>query len=101
VAMGADVGLFVTGGGVEGIDNFQTARALAAAIQKVGEPDLILMGRAAADWDMGVLPTRVASILGIPVVTLAKAIEKSGSALKVERVLDDGFQTVEVSTPAV
>lgn len=101
LAMGADEGVLITGAEFEGIDNFQTARALAAAIQKLGGADLILMGRAAADWDMGVVPTGVGSILDMPVVTLAKAIEKSGSAVKVERVLDDGFQTVEVSTPAV
>jgi electron transfer flavoprotein beta subunit len=34
-------------------------------------------------------------------VTVAKAIEKSGNTLKVERVLDDGFQSVEVETPAI
>jgi electron transfer flavoprotein beta subunit len=47
------------------------------------------------------VPSGVAQILGIPCVTVAKAIEKNGPALKVERVLDDGFQTVEVSMPAV
>ena len=101
LAMGADEGVLISGPEFDGIDNFQTAKALAAAIQKLGGADLVLMGRAAADWDMGVVPTGVATILDVPVVTLAKAIEKGGSGLKVERVLDDGFQTVEVSTPAV
>ena len=59
------------------------------------------MGRAAADWDMGVVPTGVGQILGLPVVTVAKAIEAAGGSLKVERVLDDGFQSVEVSLPAI
>jgi electron transfer flavoprotein beta subunit len=59
------------------------------------------MGRAAADWDMGVVPTGVAQILGVPVVTVAKAIERTGGGLKVERVLDDGFQTVETPLPAI
>ena len=101
LAMGADEGVLITGPDVDGIDNFQTAKALAAAIEKLGGADLVLMGRASADWDMGVVPTGVGSILNMPVVTLAKAIEKTGDAIKVERVLDDGFQTVEVSTPAV
>lgn len=101
LAMGADEGVLLTGPEFEGIDNFQTAKALAAAIQKLGGADLVLMGRAAADWDMGVVPTGVAQALGVPCVTLAKGIEKAGGALKVERVLDDGFQSVEVATPAV
>ena len=101
LAMGADEGVLISDPALEGIDNFQTAVALAAAIQKLGGADLVLMGRAAADWDMGVVPTGVAETLGVPVVTLAKAIEAAGGTLKIERVLDDGFQSVEVSTPAV
>lgn len=101
LAMGADEGVLLNDPSFDGIDNFQTAVALARAIEKIGEYDLILMGRASADWDMGVVPTGVGQILGIPVVTVAKAIEKTGNGLKVERVLDDGFQTVEVSTPAI
>ena len=101
LAMGADEGVLLSDPGFDGIDNFQTATALAKAIEKVGEYDLILMGRAAADWDMGVVPTGVASILGIPVVSVAKGMEKDGAGLKVERVLDDGFETVETSLPAV
>ncbi|MFW6198028.1 MAG: electron transfer flavoprotein subunit beta/FixA family protein, partial [Myxococcota bacterium] len=85
----------------EGIDNFQTASALAKAIEKIGDYDLILMGRAAADWDMGVVPIGVANVLGIPFVTVAKAIEKDNGNIKVERVLDDGFQTVKAPLPAV
>jgi electron transfer flavoprotein beta subunit len=101
LAMGADEGVLLSDPGFDGIDNFQTATALAKAIEKVGEYDLILMGRAAADWDMGVVPTGVATLLGIPVVNVAKAIEKGGAGLTVERVLDDGFETVETPLPAV
>lgn len=101
LAMGADEGVLLSDPGFEGIDNFETAVALARAIQKIGDFDLILMGRQAADWDMGVVPTGVAQLLGIPAVTIAKAIEANGSTLKVERVLDDGFQTVETTLPAV
>lgn len=101
LAMGADEGVLLNDPAFNGIDNFQTAVALAKAIEKVGEYDLILMGRASADWDMGVVPAGVGQILGLPVVSVAKAIDKNGGTLKVERVLDDGFQTVEVPTPAI
>jgi electron transfer flavoprotein beta subunit len=101
LAMGADEGVLLSDPSFEDIDNFQTANALAKAIQKVGEFDLILMGRASADWDMGVVPIGVGQALGVPVVTVAKAIENGGGTLKVERVLDDGFQTVEVATPCI
>ncbi|MGE5596653.1 MAG: electron transfer flavoprotein subunit beta/FixA family protein [Hyphomicrobiales bacterium] len=101
LAMGADEGVLLNDPAFTDIDNFQTAHALAAAIRKIGEFDLILMGRASADWDMGVVPTGVGQLLGVPVVTVAKSIETSNGSVKVERVLDDGFQTVEVKLPAV
>jgi electron transfer flavoprotein alpha/beta subunit len=99
LAMGADEGILLNDPAFADVDNFQTARALAKAIQKVGEFDLILMGRAAADWDMGVVPTGVSQILGLPVVTVAKAIDdvfvvEEASDLKVfplEKVRSGGF----------
>lgn len=101
LAMGADEGVLLNDPAFADIDNFQTAHALAAAIKKLGEFDLILMGRASADWDMGVVPLGVGQALGVPVVTVAKSIESSGGSVKVERVLDDGFQTVEAALPAI
>jgi electron transfer flavoprotein beta subunit len=101
LAMGADEGVLLNDAAFGDIDNFQTAHALAKAIDKLGGADLVLMGRASADWDMGVVPTGVAQLLGLPVVTVAKSIDLAGNALKVERVVDDGFQQVEVSLPAV
>lgn len=101
LAMGADEGVLLNDPSFEGIDNFQTAVALSKAIQKVGEFDLVLTGRSAADWDMGVVPQGLGQLLSIPVVTIAKSIEANGNTIKVQRVLDDGFQTVEVPTPAL
>jgi electron transfer flavoprotein beta subunit len=99
--MGADEGFLLSDKAFEDIDNFQTAKALAAAIQKVGGADLILMGRAAADWDMGVVPAGVGQILGLPVVSVARAVEAGGAGVKVSRVLDDGFQNVEAPLPCI
>ena len=91
----------MTGPEFDGIDNFQTAVALAKTIEKLEGADLVLMGRASADWDMGVVPSGVAQIMGVPFVSVAKSIDNNGGILRVERVLDDGFQTVDVPTPAV
>ena len=101
LAMGADEGVLLNDPAFEGMDNFQIAVALAKAIQKVGDFDLVLMGRQAADWDMGVVPGGVAQILGVPAITVAKAIQADGQTIRVERVLDDGFQTVETQMPAI
>jgi electron transfer flavoprotein beta subunit len=74
---------------------------LAAAIKKLGAFDLIIAGRQAVDWDMGVVGSTIAEILDVPVVTIAKDVQMDGGKVTVERVLLDGFETVEASTPAV
>jgi electron transfer flavoprotein beta subunit len=101
LAMGADEGVLLNDPAFEDIDNFQTANALAAAIEKLGGADLILMGRASADWDMGVVPIGVGTKLGLPVVTVAKEIAADGGKVSVTRVVDDGFQKVEAPLPAI
>ena len=82
-------------------DSWSTAYALAMAIRKVGDYDLIFCGREASDWDAGQVGSGIAEILGLPSVTLARKIEVTDGKARVERVIDDGYETVEVSLPVL
>jgi electron transfer flavoprotein beta subunit len=101
LAMGADEGVLVSDPSIEDADAFVTAKVLAAAIQKIGDYQLIITGRQAADWDQGIVPSGIAEILGLPCVTVAKSVTASDGHVTVERVLQDGFETVEATLPAV
>ena len=101
LAMGADEGVQLTDAAFEEGDSYATARALAAAIKKLEPFDLVLCGRQAPDWDVGVTPSVIADILALPCVTRASKVEVSDGTLLVERVLSDGFETVETPLPAV
>jgi len=101
LAMGADEGVLVTDPALDDADAFVTARVLAAAINKIGDYQLIIAGRQAADWDQGVVPTGIAELLSLPCVTVAKSVTATGDMVTVERVLQDGFETVEAPLPAV
>jgi electron transfer flavoprotein beta subunit len=102
LAMGADEGVLVDDPALHDIsDPYITATVLTAAIQKLGEYDVILCGRAAADWDYGIAPSGVAELLGIPCVTVAKKVEANNGHLSVDKVLADGFETVQVQRPCV
>jgi electron transfer flavoprotein beta subunit len=101
LAMGADEGVHINDPSVNDADHWVAAEVLAAAIQKLGPYDLIIAGRQAVDWDMGVVGSTIAEILGAPVVTIAKQVDYDGNKVTVERVLLDGFETVEAPTPAV
>jgi electron transfer flavoprotein beta subunit len=101
LAMGADEGVHINDPAVTEADHWATAEVLAAAIKKLEPYDLIIAGRQAVDWDMGVVGSTIAEILGIPVVTIAKDIRYDNGKVTVERVLLDGFETVEAPTPCV
>jgi electron transfer flavoprotein beta subunit len=101
LAMGADEGLLLSDPAFEDGDSYTTALVITTAIKKLGEFDVVLCGRQAVDWDMGVTGSAMAEILGLPIVTIAKGVEHKDGKLVVERVLSDGFETVEVPVPCV
>jgi electron transfer flavoprotein beta subunit len=101
LAMGADEALLVSDASLNEGGSEATALALSRAIRSVGAVDLVLTGRQAADSDAGVVGCGIAELLGLPIVTFARKIEVNGRAVRVERVLADGFETVEADLPAV
>jgi electron transfer flavoprotein beta subunit len=102
LAMGADEGVLLQDPLFEDGDSHATALALTAAIRRLDAVDLVLCGRQAADWDQGQVGLLIAESLDWPAVTIAQSVEALGAAdLRVRRVLDEGFETVEVALPAV
>ncbi len=101
LSMGADELILLEGEAFDGGDSWSTANALAMAIKKIGDYDLILCGRQAADWDAGQVGTGIAELLGLPAVTIARKIEVTGGRARVERITDDGYEVVETPLPAL
>jgi electron transfer flavoprotein beta subunit len=101
LAVGSDELVLLEDEAFEGGDSWSTANALAMAIKKTGEYDIIFCGRQSSDWDAGQVGLGIAEILGIPAVTLARKIEFTDGKAKVERVIPDGYQVVEVALPAL
>jgi electron transfer flavoprotein beta subunit len=101
LAMGADEGILIDDPALANADSFVSARVLAAAIRKIGAFDIVFCGRQAADWDMGIVGPGLGELLGVPAVTISKSVQAVDGHLRVERVLMDGFETVEVPTPCV
>jgi electron transfer flavoprotein beta subunit len=101
LSMGADDLVLLEDPALADGDSWSTAYALSLAIKKMGQFDLILCGRQAADWDAGQVGSGIAEILGLPSVTLARKIEILGDKAQVERVIVDGFELVETCLPAL
>ncbi len=101
LSLGADELVLLEDEAFEGGDSWSTAHALAMAIKKIGEYDIIFCGREAADWNAGQVGSGIAEILGLPSVTLAQKIDITDGKAKVRRRTDDGYEVIEVSLPVV
>jgi electron transfer flavoprotein beta subunit len=101
LAVGGDELILLEDPAFEDGDSWSTANALAAAIKKIGAYDIIFCGRQSSDWDTGQVGLGIAEILGIPAVTLARGVEVSDGKAKIESVIPDGCQVLEVTLPAL
>ncbi len=102
LAMGCTEAILVADDGFAGSDSLGTARILAAAINKVGEVQIALFGKQAIDGDSGQTVVQVARKLGWTPLTFVSAIKEVGSGrITVERLLEDGKETVSAPLPVV
>lgn len=101
LALGADNAVLLSDPAFDGSGGYATARTLAETIRTIGDVDLVLTGRQAADWDAGVVGAGVAELLGLPAITFARDVRVADGTVTVERVLEDGIETVEADLPAV
>jgi len=101
LAMGADEAILVSDPALENLDSQGAARVLAAAIQKIGDGRLVIFGRQTLDNGAGVTAAQTARVLGWPLLSFTGKIELGGESVKVERVIEEGRQTVSAQLPAV
>jgi electron transfer flavoprotein beta subunit len=101
LAMGADEAVLVSDPALDGLDTVGAARVLAAAIQKIGGVDMVVFGRQTLDNGAGLTPAQTARILGWPMLGLAGQIKVQDGNVTVERVIEEGRQTVSAKLPAV
>ena len=100
LAMGCNSAILISDPALEGADSQAVARVLAAAIQKIGDVDLVFFGKQAIDGDMGVTAAQTARVLGWPILSLASSVKVSDGTVQVERSVEEGRQVVEGTLPA-
>ena len=102
LARGADRAVLVSAREFGGSDTYATSQILAAAIKKIGleDDDVVFCGRQAIDGDTAQVGPQIAEKLGIPQVSYAADIQKEGETLTIKRMLEDGYMTIKVNTPA-
>ncbi len=100
--LGADEGILVCDRAFAGSDTWATSYTLAGAIKKLGEFDLILCGKQASDGDTAQVGPGISTHLNIPQVTYVKKIEEvKDKTMRVERMMEEGFEIIETPLPAL
>jgi electron transfer flavoprotein beta subunit len=104
LAMGAGQVVHVTDPAFADLDSAGAAAVLAAAVMKLGDTDLVFVGKQTIDTNTGVTGPMVARHLGATLLTeVSKVVEIDLAArtLTVERMLEGGFQVVKAKLPAL
>ena len=99
--MGADKGVHVVDDAIAGSDYLATSQVLAAAIQKIGDVDVVMCGMASTDATGSVVPAMLAERLDLPQVTLGSVIESQGKDFRIKRDGDTSTEVIGASAPLV
>jgi electron transfer flavoprotein beta subunit len=101
VAMGADEAVLLSDRAFAGSDTWATSFTLSKAISKMGA-DVIICGKQAIDGDTAQVGPETAEFMNIPHISYVRKIEEvSGNSIKVQRMMDEGYDVVESSFPVL
>jgi electron transfer flavoprotein beta subunit len=101
IAMGADDAVLLTDRGFAGSDTWATSYVLARALRKIS-PQIIFCGKQAIDGDTAQVGPGVAAMMNIPHVSYVRNIEEvSEDRIRVQRLMDDGYDVVEGAYPVL
>lgn len=101
ISMGADDVRLISDRAFAGADTWATSYTLYKAIEKLGY-DIILCGKQAIDGDTAQVGPEIAEFLNIPHIAYVRKIEDiSDKSVKVQRLMDDGYDVVESPLPVL
>ena len=99
---GADTGWLLTDRLFAGADTLATSYALATAIKKIGDVDIVIGGRQAIDGDTAQVGPQVAEKLGLNQITYVEEIlDMDSKSVTVKRVITGGVETVKAPLPCL
>ncbi|MGH2615066.1 MAG: electron transfer flavoprotein subunit beta/FixA family protein [Thermomicrobiales bacterium] len=100
LAMGADRGIHLELPDVNAADTLGIARLLASALEPL-RCKLVIAGQTSDDLEAGQVGAQVAEFLRMPVISNVVEFQIEGDEIVARRDMEDGFQTVRSSLPAV
>jgi electron transfer flavoprotein beta subunit len=102
ISLGADEGILLSDRAFAGADTLATSYTLAKAIEKIGYFNLVICGKQAIDGDTAQVGPELSEKLDVPFAAYVRKIEDiSKEKAVVERMMDDGYDVIEIPLPAV
>ncbi len=102
IAMGADESFLISDRAFAGSDTWATSYALAKGIRSLGPIHLVICGKQAIDGDTAQVGPGVAEMLDIPFVAWVRKVrEVSEQSIRVERLMEDGYEVLEMPLPGL
>jgi electron transfer flavoprotein beta subunit len=100
LAMGADEAIVINAPDL--VDNYSTAKALAAVLKQEGLGKVIFTGKVAIDDNSSSVSQMLAEFLSLPHATVVSRFSVSGEKILVDRDVDGGSkEVIELTAPAV
>ncbi len=101
LSMGVDQAILLSDRKFGGSDTWATGSILAAAVEKIGDVDVVFCGRQAIDGDTAQVGPEMAEFLNIPQITYVKELSREGEALRVRRFSEYGDFVYQVTPPVL
>ncbi len=97
LALGGDEAIRIN---MQSNDSFVVASQI-AAIAKEGAYDLILTGKETIDYNSACIGSMLTGLLDLPFVSLANQMQLNGNTASIQREIEGGEETCEVTLPAI
>jgi len=105
IARGCDTGIHICDKALAGSDTWATSYTLSMAVKKLSEKQpagLVICGKQTNDSDTGHVGPGIAAWLDWPCTAFVRKVEEiSETLIRVERLMEDGYDVLEMPVPAV
>lgn len=101
LAMGADSAVVVSDEALANSHALATSKVLNAAIDHLGEIDLVIGATESSDGYTGTVPAQIAALRKVSSLTFATKISLDQTTVKITRQSNDGIDEVSAELPAV
>lgn len=102
ISLGADEAILLSDRALAGSDTWATSYILSRAMAKIADYDVIICGRQTLDGDTGQVGPGLSEMLGMPFVAYVSKVEEIRDGyIRVQRMVEEGYETIEMALPAV